>query len=194
VVVAAAGNGTQNLDSAPYATYRSWGDSGAIIVGAGSSNSSHTPLSFSTYGTRVDLQGWGENVFTLGYGSYAQHGGDIHQSYTAWFNGTSSATPGVTTAALAVQEYAIDTTWSALPPWGVRAVLIDSGVPQGAGVEVGPFPDLLIAFILLDDDWDWSLDWWYGGEDCNDYDSSIYPGAPDPWGDWVDQDCDGWDG
>jgi hypothetical protein len=192
-VVAAAGNGAQNLDSAPYATYRSWGDSGAIIVGAGSSNSSHTPLSFSTYGTRVDLQGWGENVFTLGYGSYAMLGGDLRQSYTAWFNGTSSATPGVTTAALAVQEYAWDTSWQPLPPWGVRAVLIDSGVPQGAGVEVGPFPDLLIAFILLDDDWDWSLDWWYGGEDCDDYDSSVYPGAPDPW-DGIDQDCDGWDG
>ena len=37
VIVAAAGNGEQDLDSADYDEYRGRGDSGAIIVGAGTS-------------------------------------------------------------------------------------------------------------------------------------------------------------
>ena len=30
--------------------------------------------------------------------------------------------------------------------------------------------------------------------DCNDYDADVYPGAPDPYGDGADQNCDGTDG
>ncbi len=76
VVVGAAGNGNQNLDSSVYQFYRDRGDSGAIIVGAGLPDLSHDKASFSTYGNRVNVQGWGWEVFTLGYGSYAKHGGD----------------------------------------------------------------------------------------------------------------------
>ncbi len=32
------------------------------------------------------------------------------------------------------------------------------------------------------------------GEDCNDYDASVYPGAADTYGDGADQNCDGVDG
>ena len=32
------------------------------------------------------------------------------------------------------------------------------------------------------------------GEDCDDHDPSIHPGAPDPKGDGIDQNCDGVDG
>ncbi|MEM6928718.1 MAG: S8 family serine peptidase, partial [Myxococcota bacterium] len=45
IVVAAAGNGNEDLDSAGYAAYRARGDSGAIIVGAGQS-ASRTKMSF----------------------------------------------------------------------------------------------------------------------------------------------------
>jgi hypothetical protein len=60
VVVAAAGNGWLHLDD--FTTYMSWGDSGAILVGAGSSDINHNRLAFSNYGSRVNVQGWGENV------------------------------------------------------------------------------------------------------------------------------------
>jgi len=90
IVVAAAGNGAEDLDSAFYSAYRARGDSGAILVGAGTSDTNHSKMGFSTYGTRVNLQGWGTSVATLGYGSFAEYGEDINQRYTTGFNGTSA--------------------------------------------------------------------------------------------------------
>mgnify|MGYP002621530350 CR=1 FL=1 len=106
VVVAAAGNGDVDLDGPDYAAYRERGDSGAIIVGAGSGTTSRAKLQFSTHGARVDVQGWGQNVFTAGYGNYAIYGDDMNRSYTAQFNGTSSATPLVASACVALQQLA----------------------------------------------------------------------------------------
>ena len=100
VVVGAAGNGNQNLDSLSYVPYMNRGDSGAILVGAGSSDADHDKLWFSSYGSRVDVQGWGENVFTLGYGLFTSYGGDDRQSYTNDFGGTSSASPFIASACL----------------------------------------------------------------------------------------------
>ena len=90
IVVAAAGNGNQNLDNSSYAAFRSRGDSGAIMVGAGNASVSHNKLSFSTFGSRVNVQGWGSSVFTTGYGDFATIGGDENQSYTSTFGGTLS--------------------------------------------------------------------------------------------------------
>ena len=149
VVVGAAGNGNQNLDSGTYSTYQGWGDSGSIIVGAGSSNSSHNKLSFSTYGTRVDVQGWGENVFSTGYGWFAQYGGDSHQSYTSSFSGTSSASPIVTGAAALVQARSLVVNGAGLPPTVLRQLLIDTGHAQGSGGEIGPMPDVGLALANL---------------------------------------------
>ena len=67
-VVEAAGNGQQNLDAITTATgnhpilRRGYRDSGAILVGAG--NADHEAICSTNYGSRVDLQGWGENVVT----------------------------------------------------------------------------------------------------------------------------------
>ena len=69
-VVEAGGNGNVNTDNLTW-----YGDSGAIIVGAGGvypggtwSEGNLERLSFSSYGSRFDLQGWGEDVVTTGYG------------------------------------------------------------------------------------------------------------------------------
>jgi hypothetical protein len=102
VVVAAAGNGNVDLDSLNCEkkfdlTHR---DSGAIIVGAGAppgmvdNGYIYQPrekMDFSSYGSRVDAQGWGSLVVTTGYGDLYSRGGDTTSAYTQEFAGTSSA-------------------------------------------------------------------------------------------------------
>ncbi len=104
-VVEAGGNGNVNTGSLNW-----YGDSGAIIVGAGGATTTNDRqrLSFSSYGPRFNLQGWGENIVTTG-GSY--YGPDLYSSegpnyyYTNTFNGTSGASPIVTGALACAQGY-----------------------------------------------------------------------------------------
>lgn len=152
ITIAAAGNGNQNLnDAGLFAAYQARGDSGAIIVGAG--NAARTKSSFSTYGTRVNVQGWGSGVFTTGYGSYAQYGGDANQSYTSTFNGTSSATPVVASAAALVQAVAIKILGFRLGPDEMRDLLVATGRAQtGTGASstpIGPLPEAQQAVEAL---------------------------------------------
>lgn len=149
VVVGAAGNGDVNLDAPAYAGYAALGDSGAILVGAGSADVAHDKLAFSTYGDRVDLQGWGASVFTLGYGSHASYGGDPLQSYAFDFSGTSSASPIVAAAVAALQGEALSELGAPLTSQALRALLEATGIPQGAGGKIGPLPDLGAALGAL---------------------------------------------
>lgn len=144
LVVAAAGNGGEDLDSAAFATYRARGNSGAFIVGAG--DSSRSRYSFSTYGSRVDLQGLGGGVASLGY-SWQVYGGDHNQAYTNSFSGTSSATPIVTGATVLVQSLAAETIGRRLTPVEMRQLLVATGRPQSGSVaqKIGPLPDLSAA-------------------------------------------------
>ncbi|MFC5701665.1 carbohydrate binding domain-containing protein [Cohnella faecalis] len=127
-VVAAAGNGTVNLDtfqdsSGKYILNRTspdFKDSGAIMVGAASDTVPHTRMYFSNYGNRIDAYGWGTGVHTLAAASPSATTG-----YQTSFNGTSSATPIVTAAAIALQgivkaEYGV--TYS---PSQLREILRD---------------------------------------------------------------------
>ncbi|MCB9743079.1 MAG: S8 family serine peptidase [Alphaproteobacteria bacterium] len=191
VVVGAAGNGSQDLDATWYSNnYLSRGDSGAILVGAGSASVNHTPLSFTTYGSRVDVQGWGTAVFSLGYGDFASYGGDQNQYYTSAFGGTSSASPIVASAAVLVQDFAIAYSGGPITPEGLRELLIDTGTPQGGTNHIGPLPDLAAALAALDDDGDGGMDAAYGGDDCDDSEPTVYAGAPE-LADGLDNDCDG---
>ncbi len=149
IVVAAAGNGAENLDSTAFANYRARGDSGAIIVGAG--NSSRTRMSFSTYGARVNVQGWGTGVASLGYGDLQKYGGDASQAYTNTFSGTSSATPIVAGVVVLVQSLAKETIGRPLTPAEMRQLLVATGQPQTGTVSqnIGPLPDLQAAFAEL---------------------------------------------
>ncbi len=114
-VVEAAGNGYQCLDDPIYNTghapFLLANHSGAIMVGAGGVPSAfggtigdRFRMPFSNYGARVDLQGWGEHVYTTGYGTYYSEGFDSTLYYTSTFAGTSSAAPNVASAVALVSS------------------------------------------------------------------------------------------
>lgn len=147
IVVAAAGNGNENLDDSYYNSYIARGDNGSIIVGAGSPDSSRSKQSFSTYGNRVNVQGWGQSVTSTGYGSL--YNGGEHATYTNSFSGTSSATPVVTSAVVAIQSYSKNELGIILTPREMRSLLIETGRPQGSGGHIGPFPDVRAAIEKL---------------------------------------------
>ena len=137
IIVAAAGNGSQDLDGSAYSEYRSRGDSKSIIVGAGTSDILHLPTDFTTYGQRVNVHAFGWNAFSPGYGDYVEINGDPNQRYT-WFSGTSSASALTAPSCAALQSLAVQVLRRRLTPLAMRQLLIDTGIPQGAGVHIGP--------------------------------------------------------
>lgn len=155
IVVEAAGNSNQNYDTAAFATtIGGRANSGAIMVGAGGSGlagctAARTRLGFSNYGSRVDLQGWGECVTTTGYGAL-QGGTNPNYWYTAGFSGTSSASPIVASAAAALSSVA-KARGMTLTPAQVRSILRSTGTPQvfGTAGNIGPLPNLRAAIAAL---------------------------------------------
>lgn len=140
IVVEAAGNGSQDLDGGVYITghapFLPDNDSGAIIVGAGAapvgSTTDRSRLGFSNYGSTVDLQGWGERVYSTGYGSrYSAEGRD--RWYTSTFSGTSSASPIVAGAAMLLQSAYHAATGELLSPAEVKLHLQATASPQQSG-------------------------------------------------------------
>lgn len=146
VVVAAAGNGGQDLDAPEMNGLfdRNLRDSGALIVGAGSPQ--HARLSFSCYGSRVDVQGWGQTVTTTGYGGL--FGSSMNDYYTATFSGTSSASPIVASAAAAVQGRRKARGLPVLTSVQMRTLLRSTGSPQTGNLSqsIGTYPNLRAAF------------------------------------------------
>ncbi|WP_280295837.1 S8 family peptidase [Nocardia abscessus] len=168
IVVEAGGNGGEDLDAALYDTRpaefpSTWrnpfrggeADSGAIIVGAGAPppgfhGRDHGParsrLEFSNYGERVDVQGWGLEVTTTGYGDL-QGGPDEDLWYTDVFSGTSSASPIVVGAVTSYQGMSAAAAGRKKPA-EVRARLRETGSPQTDAPErpatqrIGNLPDL----------------------------------------------------
>lgn len=149
IVVEAAGNGQVNLDlpSCGGRFSRSVRDSGAIIVGAGSPTN-RSRLGFSTYGDRVDVQGWGTAITTTGYGD-AFDPGDVRQRYTNNFGGTSGASPIVTGAVLAIQGALKARGFALATPAEMREALVVTGTPQTGGEHIGPLPDIRAALDRL---------------------------------------------
>lgn len=148
IVVAAAGNGSVDLDKAACfgAFDRRLRDSQAIIVGAGSSGD-RSRLDFSSYGSRVDVQGWGENVATTGYGDAFNPDNDVRRYYTRSFNGTSSATPIVAGAVLVIQGVRKACGLPPAMPLEMRDLLMRTGVTQGEprSTHIGPLPNIAAA-------------------------------------------------
>ena len=159
IVVEPAGNGSEDLGDTgdygnPFPSGRA--DSGAIIVGAGAAPGCTNPargrLGFSTFGPRVNLQGWGECVVTTGYNDL--QAGPMNEWYTDTFGGTSSASPIVTGAAASLSSVAQQQgfTWT---PTQIRSRLVATGTAQATASpalagNIGPLPNLkeaLKAFV-----------------------------------------------
>jgi subtilase family protein len=169
IVVEAAGNGAQDLDDALYDTpdpgfpkdwknpfKRTNRDSGAILVGAGAPppgthgrdlyGPDRSRLDFSNYGSGVDVQGWGREVTTCGYGDL--QGGGEDRWYTDEFAGTSSASPVVVGALSCVQGICRASNAALLTSATARNLLRTTGSPQQdalgrpATQRIGNRPDL----------------------------------------------------
>ncbi len=156
IVVEAAGNGNQNLDDplfdSGHKPFQELNDSGAILVGAGAAAgvTNRARLPFSTHGSAVHLQAWGESVVTTGYGDrYGTDGVDAF--YTRVFNGTSSASAiigGVVAAVQGAHRARFGENIS-IGPAEMRAILQATGTPQtGVRENIGPLPDLAEAIPL----------------------------------------------
>jgi len=164
-VVECAGNGYQDLDNAVYNTghapFLYQNRSGAIIVGAGGVPASfggtigdRYRMPFSNYGTRLDLQGWGEAVWTTGYGTYYNEGtADSSLYYTNSFSGTSSAAPNIASAVsvVAAIDESVNGVLSRMSLFDINYLLRLTGSQQdGDGFNppwlmIGPRPDLKTA-------------------------------------------------
>ncbi len=104
----------------------------------------------TNYGSRVDLQGWGENVTTTGYGDLfdgTPDPVDPNRFYTDTFGGTSAATAMVAGAVASFQGVAKDRGYE-LTADEVRNALHDTGTLQDAGTtthNIGRLPNLKAA-------------------------------------------------
>lgn len=160
IVVEAAGNGGENLDDPLYDTPpegfpSGWKNpfnpanpsSGAIIVGAGNppagTHGKHNSdygepyvdrarCSFSNYGSRIDVQGWGWEVTSTGYKDL-QGGLDENRWYTDAFGGTSGASPIIVGTLGCVQGVLRDRGKIPLSPARARELLRVTGSPQQDG-------------------------------------------------------------
>jgi len=168
IVCEAAGNGFEDLDDAIYENRfdTSYRNSHAIMVGAGAPPSGNygpdrSKLDFSNYGQRLNLQGYGREVVTTGYGFLFSGGGDERQYYTGIFNGTSAAAPMVAGAVAALQGIYMNRYNGALIDADrVRDVLHATGSPQQPSdwLNIGPRPNLRAADSALPAPLDLSVD------------------------------------
>jgi len=151
IVVEAAANGGNNLDDPIYDTplagfpatwsnpfRRGAQDSGAVLVGAGAPppgthgrdyGPDRSRLDFSNYGSPVDVQGWGREVTSAGYGDL-QGGPNEDLWYSDVFSGTSSASPIVVGTLACVQGALKAAGKPMLTPATARSTLRSTGSPQ----------------------------------------------------------------
>ncbi|NBM54673.1 S8 family serine peptidase [Proteus vulgaris] len=146
IVIMAAGNGGVDLDLPAYESYRQRHDNNSIRVGAGSPYTLNR-LPFSTHGSPIHVQAWGEDVATAGYGDLFRS--DDNHTYTASFSGTSSASALVAGAAAMIQSWYKGNTNRVLTPVQMRDLLIRTGTFPLLKDKIGPLPNVNNAILYL---------------------------------------------
>ncbi len=147
VVVETGGNGGYDLDSPELLGRfdRNTRDSDAILVGAGDSVT-RAPLWFTSRGSRIDLQGYGNNIFTTGGNGNLQGAGPGQEDirYTNNFGGTSGAGPIVTSAVVSVLSFLKSKGRPPMTADQLVSLLRATGTPQGSpGTgQIGPLPNI----------------------------------------------------
>lgn len=166
IVVEAAGNGDRNLDD-PMFTVDNFGHypflpenwSEAILVGAGAvgvADIARSKLWFSNYGSRIDVQGNGEQIVTTGYGTAFSSEG-VNREYSNSFGGTSGASPIVVGAIALLQSLHKQQTGTPFDVDFVRNLLVSTGKPQVDGTlfplsdKIGPLPNVFAAANFMMD-------------------------------------------
>lgn len=163
-VIEAAGNGGEDFDDPIYTNRfsRSFRDSGAIIVGGGASaeqDDARSRIWWSNYGSRLDVQGWGEDIVTTGGRSERYHDLVDHpegcRCYMESFGGTSGASPIVVGAVAVIGGLLKAAQRPLLSPQEMRNLLVETGTPQSSSVSsplsqhIGPLPNLRKAMEKL---------------------------------------------
>ncbi len=149
-VIEAAGNGSTNLDLPQWQSMfdRSIRDCGAVVIGA-TAGASPVRASFSNWGSIVDVNSWGFNVMTTGYGDTFNP--DQWQRYTSTFGGTSSASAIITGVSVALLGAILEQQGGTLSPSELRDLFRQYGTPiqpnQGIGLRAN-LRDLLGAVSL----------------------------------------------
>jgi len=130
IVVVSAGNGSVPMDHSFYGGMFNLNtrDSGALIVAA--IDPGGNPTCWTNHGSRIDAHAWGSAVTSAGYGDLFDGGGDVRQSYTSTFGGTSSACPIVSGCVAAAQGIHKAATGTVLDAWQFRTLLRGTGTPQ----------------------------------------------------------------
>lgn len=108
-------------------------DSGAILVGAASSNEAHGKIRSSNFGSRVDCFAWGEGVFTTAIPA---------EEYDPDFKSTSSAAAIIAGAAISVQSIRKGKGRPPLDPIALRKILREKSYGTGSRNNIGSMPDL----------------------------------------------------
>ncbi|MDA2303215.1 S8 family serine peptidase [Bacillus cereus] len=150
IIIEAGANGSNDLDNFKDRNGKKilnrnspdFKDSGAIMVGAGSSTVPHKRLWFSNYGSRLDVYGWGENVDTTS----ANPSQNTTNLYTSTFSGTSSASPIIAGAATSIQGIAKEHRGSPYTPAELRNILSNPNTGTKSqdpwNDRIGVLPDL----------------------------------------------------
>ena len=148
IVVAAAGNGSVDLDQnscnnrCSISTSTTRGRSSSVRVEAPIGVHTATPVTGAAWTCMP-----GETASSQPVTALCSIPGDIRQRYMQSFGGTSGASPMVASAVAIIQGILKARGQPPMKPRDVRSLLVTTGTPQGGGTgrHIGPRPNLVAA-------------------------------------------------